>query len=155
MMNKIPLPPSPIKTQEQHRSGPLLSMGQITQAKATFTKQIKQRARDAILSSRVAAVLSHELEELNSNPFPTITAGPEGDDIMRWDCYIMGPENTPYFSGLFRIRLTFPTTYPVSPNSSRPRLFVSLLCFQFCTRTSNQTVNILIFFFVLYVYLEL
>ena len=30
--------------------------------------------------------------------------------------------------------------------SSRPRLFVSLLCFQFCTRTSNQTVNILIFF---------
>jgi ubiquitin-protein ligase len=92
-----------------------LSMGQITQAKALWTKEVRKRAKNAVLASQVAARLSQELKELNETPFSTITAGPKGDDIMHWDAYIMGPENTPYFGGLFTLRLSFPTTYPRDP----------------------------------------
>ena len=99
----------------QQRSTQKLSISQITQAKSTWTKEVKRRARDSVLASRVAAVLTAELQELNDNPFSTLTIGPKGDSIMCWTAYIMGPANTPYFGGLFNLRLDFPTTYPRDP----------------------------------------
>jgi ubiquitin-protein ligase len=92
-----------------------LNMAQITQTKTMLTKTLKIRKENAMLAKRVGAVLTEELEELNRNPFPTVTAGPEGDDIMIWRAYLMGPENTPYFAGMFVLSLIFPTTYPRDP----------------------------------------
>ena len=111
-MQHDPAPPNPtLPTLHAHK----LSLSQITAAKAVFTKQLKQRAMDAVLASRVSAVLTKELDELNDHPLPTVTAGPNGDDIMNWRAYLMGPENTPYFAGIFVLCLEFPSTYPRDP----------------------------------------
>ena len=112
-MNETLQQPNPTNVQNEHAYK--LTLSQITQAKTSFTKQLKQRAIDAVLASRVSAVLTTELEDLNACPFPTVTAGPEGDDIRFWRAYLMGPENTPYFGGIFVLRLIFPETYPRDP----------------------------------------
>lgn len=47
-----------------------------------------------------------------------IVAGPvSSDNFFEWDCYIMGPIDTPYEYGCFHAKLSFPSDYPMSPVS--------------------------------------
>eukprot|EP00934_Nitzschia_sp_Nitz4_P004000 Nitzschia sp. Nitz4//scaffold34_size148208//42414//42939//NITZ4_002972-RA/size148208-augustus-gene-0.69-mRNA-1//-1//CDS//3329548771//3990//frame0 len=34
------------------------------------------------------------------------------DDIFRWECHILGPKDSPYQLGVFKILLEFPDQYP-------------------------------------------
>ena len=59
--------------------------------------------------------LVRELLELNQRPVDFATAGPIGEDINKWNVVIVGPPNTPYDGGAFRLKLRFPEEYPFKP----------------------------------------
>lgn len=40
------------------------------------------------------------------------SVGPKGDDIMKWEGLLIGPEGTPYENGHFAITIDFPAEYP-------------------------------------------
>ncbi len=46
--------------------------------------------------------ISAELEMLNKDPVLFCSAGPvNGDDLFKWEGNIVGPENSPYYGGIF------------------------------------------------------
>jgi len=53
-----------------------------------------------------------ELQELKNDPPHNCSAGPEGEDQYRWEGVILGPTDTPYAGGVFRLRILFPLDYP-------------------------------------------
>lgn len=55
--------------------------------------------------------LRKELQDL----MEVVDVEPIGEDITRWQIALNGPDGTPYFGGTFLVRLSFPSTYPVSP----------------------------------------
>ncbi|XP_071178281.1 ubiquitin-conjugating enzyme E2 D3-like [Mytilus edulis] len=59
--------------------------------------------------------LNKELKELAGNPSPGCSAGPINDDMFNWEGRIQGPDGTPYAGGLFYLRLTIPSDYPLKP----------------------------------------
>ena len=61
--------------------------------------------------------LQKELEELQKDPPVNCSAGIINDDINTWDATIIGPEKTPYESGIFKLSINFPDNYPFKPPS--------------------------------------
>ena len=69
-------------------------------------------------SNRLATKrLMVEYEALSRSPVPGILAGPPDDteNLFHWECWIDGPEGTPFEDGLFCAHLDFPQDYPLSP----------------------------------------
>ena len=57
-----------------------------------------------------------ELNNMNENKEEGICAGPEDKlDMFTWTAKIIGPENTPYEGGIFKLRIKFPKDYPFKP----------------------------------------
>ncbi|XP_010481124.1 PREDICTED: ubiquitin-conjugating enzyme E2-16 kDa-like [Camelina sativa] len=66
-----------------------------------------------------------DLKYLNRNLSPNVTAVTVDDDIFRWEATLIGPVNTPYEGGVFKMRLSFPPDYPRSP----PKVvFITRIC---------------------------
>ncbi|KAJ3038729.1 hypothetical protein HDV00_000389 [Rhizophlyctis rosea] len=59
--------------------------------------------------------IQKELIELTNNPVDNISAGPVGDDLLRWQGQLIGPADTPYAKGVFKIDIEFSTDYPFKP----------------------------------------
>ncbi|KAL4949195.1 ubiquitin-conjugating enzyme/RWD-like protein [Aspergillus filifer] len=66
--------------------------------------------------SRSLRRLMKEASELSSSPSPHFHAAPISDEnLFDWHFTLTGPPSTPYASGIYHGRITFPPTYPLRP----------------------------------------
>ncbi|KAJ5690604.1 hypothetical protein N7462_004996 [Penicillium macrosclerotiorum] len=64
--------------------------------------------------------LLKESSDLHKSPSPYFTAHPTTDNLHDWHFTLAGPPSpTPYATGLYHGRITFPPTYPLRPPSFR------------------------------------
>jgi len=59
--------------------------------------------------------LQQDYLNLKQNPVPYIIAEPLPANILEWRYVIDGPEDTPYFGGVYHGKLIFPPKYPFKP----------------------------------------
>ena len=60
--------------------------------------------------------LQKEWLDLQKEPIPGISAGPEDlRNLNKWKATILGPADTPYARGIFEVKVTIPTGYPLEP----------------------------------------
>lgn len=58
-----------------------------------------------------------DFRRMQQDPTGGISAAPLPDDIMRWNAVIIGPENTPFEDGTFKLVIQFDEQYPTKPPS--------------------------------------
>ena len=60
--------------------------------------------------------LNMELKEIIESPQLNCSAGPiNNDNMYEWEAFIIGPDDTPYQGGTFKLKITFPQNYPFKP----------------------------------------
>ena len=60
--------------------------------------------------------LKKDLQEITSDPPSHVSAGPINDSNFElWEATIMGPSDSPYAGGVFKLDILFPENYPFKP----------------------------------------
>jgi ubiquitin-conjugating enzyme E2 D len=59
--------------------------------------------------------LNNEFKEFKKHSISNISACPIDDNLFEWEAIIIGPENTPYEQGLFKLNIYIPKDYPIKP----------------------------------------
>lgn len=67
------------------------------------------------MSNLLIKRLQNELQDLMKNPVPNCSAGPKNNDLTNWIATIFGPEDTPYYGGIFELDIKFSDEYPFKP----------------------------------------
>ena len=56
--------------------------------------------------------LVRDLQKLNREADDSINASPEGEDLLQWNAFIEGPQDTIWEGGLFELSINFSQEYP-------------------------------------------
>lgn len=68
------------------------------------------------MSNKSLKRIEKELNEIEKEPPSNCTAGPiEKNDLYNWNATIIGPSNSPYAGGIFKLSVTFTDKYPFKP----------------------------------------
>ena len=60
--------------------------------------------------------LQKALQNFNENKYENISAGPINEDnLFYWEATIIGPDDSPYENGIYKIIMNFPSEYPFKP----------------------------------------
>jgi ubiquitin-conjugating enzyme E2 D/E len=59
--------------------------------------------------------IQRELQEFIKDAPENCSAGPRNDNIYIWDALIIGPSDSPYAGGMFKLEINFPVNYPFTP----------------------------------------
>ena len=60
--------------------------------------------------------LLQEIKEIQKSELIQITAGPKSEsNLYEWSAILLGPEDSPYEGGVFKLDIHFPNNYPFKP----------------------------------------
>lgn len=87
---------------------------------ASSLHQASQSNPSSTLSIPGKARLTRELQRMQSDPPPGITACLENEhDLTTWRAEIAGPPDSPFEDGVFELLIKFSSRYPIEPPSCR------------------------------------
>ena len=59
--------------------------------------------------------IQKELQDMKKDCPESCSAGPQGENIYLWDGMILGPADSPFAGGMFKLEIHFPSDYPFKP----------------------------------------
>jgi ubiquitin-conjugating enzyme E2 D len=69
-----------------------------------------------MLNDRAIKRINKELEKILKEPPSNCSANIiDPDNIAEWQGMILGPKDTPYENGMFKLKINFPSLYPMKP----------------------------------------